>query len=90
MELGKSHLQIIDNLQLALRKCEIPGAKGEEMLALAQGYHFLTYMKQYIETQAANQAKQQVAQQSISTAKPIEEQSLFESTASKSKSSKKQ
>ena len=84
MEFSKSHLPIIDNLQLALRKCEIPGAKGEEMLALAQGYHFLTYIKQHIEAQAAQQAAQ-----SISTAKPIEEESPFEQSDSTSSKPKK-
>lgn len=78
MEFNKSHLQIIDNLQLALRKCEIPGVKGDEMLALAQGYHFLTFIKQYMEVQmreqqvkiAAEQARV-ASEQAAATAAPL-------------------
>ena len=74
VEFSKTHLQIIDNLQLALRKCEIPGVKGEEMIALAQGYHFLSLMKQYVEVQVEAQFKAQQVQQALSTAQPIENQ----------------
>lgn len=71
MEFSKAHLQIIDNLQLALRKCEIPGAKGEEMLALAQGYHFLTHIRQAAEAQIKDQLARATASQSIASAQPL-------------------
>ena len=48
MKFEEKHVVIIDNLLKTFRRCEIPGAKGEEMLAFAMGYYFLHDLKNHV------------------------------------------
>jgi len=63
MKFEKRHIATVDNLLKTLRRCQIPGITGEEMVAFTQGFYFLLELKNHIDqqTQPVNQVLQSAA-----------------------------